>query len=57
MSRVALKPLLTPQLIKGRIFTLDAMHTRALRSVRRSIGLRETISWRPRTTNRRSMRI
>jgi predicted transposase YbfD/YdcC len=23
----ALKPLLTPQLIKGRIFTLDAMHT------------------------------
>ena len=30
MSRVALKPLLTPQLIKGRIFTLDAMHTQRL---------------------------
>jgi hypothetical protein len=27
MSRVALKPLLTPHLIKGRIFTLDAIHT------------------------------
>ena len=27
MSRVALKPWLTPQLINGRIFTLDAMHT------------------------------
>jgi predicted transposase YbfD/YdcC len=26
----ALKPLLTPQLIKGRIFTLDAMHTQRL---------------------------
>jgi predicted transposase YbfD/YdcC len=27
MRRVALKPLLTPHLITGRIFTLDAMHT------------------------------
>jgi predicted transposase YbfD/YdcC len=27
MRKVALKPLLTPHLIKGRIFTLDAMHT------------------------------
>jgi predicted transposase YbfD/YdcC len=27
MRRVALKPLLTQQLVKGRIFTLDAMHT------------------------------
>ncbi len=27
MRRVALKPLLTQHLIKGRIFTLDAMHT------------------------------
>src|SRR5215472_511434 len=26
----ALKPLLTPHLIKGRIFTLDAMHTQRL---------------------------
>ena len=34
----ALKPLLTPQLITGRIFTLDAMHTRALLCVLRSIG-------------------
>jgi predicted transposase YbfD/YdcC len=30
MRRVALKPLLTPSLIKGRIFTLDAMHTQRL---------------------------
>jgi predicted transposase YbfD/YdcC len=53
----ALKPLLTPQLITGRIFTLDAMHTRAPRCVRRSIGSRETIFWLPRTINQRSTKI
>jgi len=53
----ALKPWLTPHLIKGRIFTLDAMPTRAPRGVRRSIGWRAIISWRPRTPNPLSMRI
>lgn len=30
MREVALKPLLTPTLVKGRIFSLDAMHTQRL---------------------------
>ena len=44
MSRVALKLLLTPHLIKGRIFTLDAIHTQRTDVARRSIGGKGTIS-------------
>jgi len=53
----ALKPLVTPQLIKGRIFPLDAMHTGALPCVRSSIDWQAIMGWRPRTTSPPSLRI
>jgi hypothetical protein len=44
MRRVALKPWLTPHLITGCIFTLDAIHTQRTDVARRSIGGKGTIS-------------
>lgn len=52
-----LKPLMTPTLITGRIFTLDAMHTRAQNSVPRFIGGKAAIYSLPKTTNRHYMKI
>jgi predicted transposase YbfD/YdcC len=47
----ALKPLITPSLVKGRIVTVDAMHTRAPSCVRRCSAVEERMCSRPRTTN------
>ena len=57
MRRVALKPLITPSLVKGRMVTLDAMHTRAPSCVRRCSAVEAPTCSRPRTINPPSSRI
>ena len=49
----ALKPLITPALVKGRILSLDAMHTRALSYVPKSSALAARTCSRLRTINLR----